>query len=237
MIWLLNGWILKKITKSTEPKSLAAYRSTISHKNLEDSNIYEDFKEKTKEQCREDKSENLRKQLLQEQGYICCYCMSRIDCDNSKIEHFRPQTKNRGIQIDYQNLFIACSGGEGFKAKGQFCDTKKGEKDLNSIDLLSSIEDSVNYTKSAKNISITSNDKSIDKEINDILNLNVIVLSRNRKEVYDRVMKNLKSRGYTMASIQKALNYYKTKHHGKFEPYCEMIVYFLTKKLKSKDVN
>ncbi len=237
MIWLLNGWILKKITKTTEPKSLTAYRSTISHKNLEDSNIYEDFKEKTKEQCRENRADNLRKQLLQEQGYICCYCMSRIDCDNSKIEHFRPQTKNRDVQIDYQNLFIACSGGEGSKAKGQFCDTKKGEKDLNSIDLLSSIEDSVNYTKSAKNISITSNDKSIDKEINDILNLNVMVLSRNRKEVYDRVMKNLKSRGYTMASIQKALNYYKTQHHGKFEPYCEMIVYFLTKKLKSKGVN
>ncbi len=237
MIWLLNGWILKKITKTTEPKSLTAYRSTISHKNLEDSNIYEDFKEKTKEQCRENRADNLRKQLLQEQGYICCYCMSRIDCDNSKIEHFRPQTKNRDLQIDYQNLFIACSGGEGSKFKGQFCDTKKGEKDLNSIDLLSSIEDSVNYTKSAKNISIASNDKSIDKEINDILNLNVTVLSRNRKEAYDRVMKNLKLRGYTTTSIHKALNYYKTQHNGKFEPYCEMIVYFLTKKLKSKGVN
>ena len=237
MIWLLNGWILKKITKTKEPKSLTAYRSTISHKNLEDLNIYEDFKEKTKEQCQKNKADNLRKQLLQEQGYICCYCMSRIDCHNSKIEHFKPQTKNRKLQIDYQNLFIACSGGEGFPAKEQFCDTKKAEKELSCIDLLFSIEDNINYEKSAKNISIISTDKSIDKEMNDILNLNVMVLSRNRREVYDRVMKNLKSRGYTTASIQKTLNYYRTQHNGKFEPYCEMIVYFLTKKLKSKGVN
>ena len=236
MIWLLNGWILKKITKSKEPKSLTAYRSTISHKNLEDTNIYEDFKEKTKEQCREDKADNLRKQLLQEQGYICCYCMSRIDCNNSKIEHFRPQTKNRVVQIDYQNLFIACSGGEGSKAKEQFCDTKKGEKDLDYIDLLSSIEHSVNYVKGAKNIFVISTDKNIDNEMNDVLNLNVTVLSQNRREVYDRVMKNLKSRGYTIANIQKILNYYKTQHKGKFEPYCEMVVYFLSKKLKSKGI-
>jgi uncharacterized protein (TIGR02646 family) len=236
MIWLLNGWILKKITKSKEPKSLTAYRSTISHKNLEDSTIYEDFKEKTKEQCREAKADNLRKQLLEEQGYICCYCMSRIDCDNSKIEHFRPQTKNRKVQIDYQNLFIACRGGEGSKAKEQFCDTRKGEKDLDYIDLLSSIENSVNYVKGARNISVMSIDKNIDNEMNDILNLNVTVLGQNRREVYDRVMKNLKSRGYTIANIQKILNYYQTQHNGKFEPYCEMIVYFLTKKLKSKGI-
>jgi len=236
MIWLLNGWILKRITKSKEPKSLTTYRSTVSHKNLEDSNIYEDFKEKTKEQCTKNKAENLRKQLLQEQGYVCCYCLSRINCDNSKIEHFRPQTKNRDVQIDYQNLFIACSGGEGSKAKGQFCDTKKGEKDLKYIDLLSSIEHSVNYAKGANNISVTSKDKNIDKEMNDVLNLNVMVLGQNRREVYDRVMKNLKSRGYTTANIQKTLKYFQTRHNEKFEPYCEMVVYFLTKKLKSKGV-
>lgn len=236
MIWLLNGWILKKIIKSKEPKSLTAYRSNIPHKDLQKSNIYEDFKEKTKEQCRENRANNLRKQLLQEQGYICCYCMSRIDCNNSKIEHFKPQTKNRESQIDYQNLFIACNGGEGLKATEQYCDTKKGEKNLEYIDLLSSIEQNIYYTKGAKNISIKSNDENIAKEINNILNLNISVLGRNRKETYNRVMKNLKSRGYTIANINKVLNYYKSKHNGKFEPYCQMIVYFLIKKLKSKGV-
>lgn len=232
----MNGWILKKIIKGKEPKSLTIYRSTIAQQNLKDSNIYEDFKEKTKEQCREDKAYNLRKQLLQEQGYICCYCMGRISCDNSKIEHFKPQTKNREFQIDYQNLFIACKGGEGLRAKVQCCDTKKGEKELEHIDLLSLIEQNISYVKGAKNISIKSNDQHIDKEINDVLNLNLMILEQNRKEVYDSVMKNLKSRGFTIANIKKILNYYQSRHNDKFEPYCEMIIYFLTKKLKSKGV-
>ena len=236
MIWLLNGWILKKITKTREPKSLTAYRSTIAHNSLEDDNIYEDFKEKTKEQCRERVSDNLRKQLLEEQGYVCCYCMSRIDCDNSKIEHFRPQTKYREFQIEYQNLFIACSGGEGSKTKDQFCDTKKGEKELDYIDLLSSIEQNINYFKNVKSISIASTNSDIDREINNVLNLNVVVLAKNRRQLYDRVMKNLKSKGYTIPNIQKVINYYREKHNGKFEPYSEVIVYFLTKKLKSKGV-
>ncbi|MCH9741191.1 MAG: TIGR02646 family protein [Epsilonproteobacteria bacterium] len=227
---------MKKIIKSKEPKSLTSYRSTISYKDLKKSNIYEDFQEKTKEQCRENKADNLRKQLLKEQGYICCYCMSRIDCDNSKIEHFKPQTKNREFQIDYQNFFIACEGGEGLKAKEQCCDTKKGEKALQHIDLLSSIEQNIFYVKGARNISIKSINENIDKEINDVLNLNITVLERNRKEVYDSVMKNLKSRGYTIANIKRILDYYKNKHNEKFEPYCEMIVYFLSKKLKSKGV-
>lgn len=236
MIWLLNGWILKKITKAKEPKSLTAYRSTISQPNLKDSNIYEDFKEKTKEQCRENQAYNLRRQLLQEQGYICCYCMGRISCDNSKIEHFKPQTKYRELQIDYQNLFVACKGGEGLQEKEQFCDTKKGEKDLKYIDLLASVEQNIFYVKGAKSISIKSTDKNVDKELNDILNLNVMILEQNRKEAYDSVMKNLKSRGFTVPNIKKALNYYKSKHNEKFEPYCEMIIYFLTKKLKSKGI-
>jgi len=224
---------LKKIIKTKEPKSLTTYRSSISSKDLKNSNIYEDFKEKTKEECQNNKSGNLRKQLLEEQGYICCYCMSRIDCNSSKIEHFKPQTKYREYQIDYQNLFIACNGGEGSKPNGQFCDTKKGENELKYIDLLLNIEDDIIYSKIYKKITINSNNKNINKEINDILNLNVMVLEKNRREAYDKVISNLKTKGYTISNIQKVLDYYREKHNGKFEPYCEMIIYFLTKKLKS----
>ena len=66
-----------------------------------DENIYDDFPNKTKEGCENNETDNLRKSLLEEQGYICCYCMSRIDCKNSKIEHFKPQSLHRDKQIDY----------------------------------------------------------------------------------------------------------------------------------------
>jgi len=227
---------LKKIIKNKEPKSLTVYRSGISHKNLKDANIYEDFKEKTKEQCKENTRDNLRKQLLEEQGYICAYCMGRIDCTHSKIEHFKPQTKYRDFQIDYQNLFITCLGGEGSKGKNQFCDTFKGESELTDIDLLSQIEKKIDYSKHRESIIIKSSDTKIDRDINDVLNLNLDILQKNRKQVYDRVLKNLKAQGFTVSNIQKTLNYYQDKHNGKFEPYCEMIVYFLLKKLKAKGI-
>ena len=223
---------MKQIIKGVEPKSLTEYRSSITHNQLEQSNIYEDFKEKTKEGCHEDESYNLRKQLLEEQGYICCYCMSRIDCNNSKIEHFRPQTKYRNFQIDYQNLFIACHGGEGKKGKEQHCDSFKGEDELENINLLSNIESAIQYSKQGE---ILSSNKKIDKELNSTLNLNNSILKRNRKETYKRLIQNMNKRGWTTQTIKHDISKYKSMDsNGKYYEFCEMIVYFLTKKLKQK---
>ncbi len=183
---------MKKIIKGVEPQSLTKYRSSIPHKNLEDSNIFEDFKEKTQEGCRENERDNLRKQLLEEQCYICCYCMSRIDCNNSKIEHFKSQENYRNLQIVYKNLFIACNGGEGKKRKEQHCDTYKGEKELKHINLLSNIESYIKYCKSGE---ISSSNMEINKELNDILNLNNEILKRNRKETYKRLIQNMNKKG------------------------------------------
>ena len=223
---------MKQIIKGVEPKSLTKYRSSITHNQLAQSNIYEDFKEKTKEGCREDESYNLRKQLLKEQGYICCYCMSRIDCNNSKIEHFRPQSKYKNFQIDYQNLFIACNGGEGKKGKEQHCDSFKGEDKLKDINLLLNIESNIQYSKLGE---IFSSNKKIDKELNGILNLNNSILKKNRRETYKRLIQNINKRGWTTQIIKHDISKYKSMDlNGKYYEFCEMIVYFLTKKLKQK---
>ena len=228
---------MKKIVKTTESETLTGYRSSINHYDLEKSHIYKDFPHKTKEDCDNNISGNLRKQLLEEQGYICCYCMSRISCQISKIEHLKPQTRYRVSQIDYNNLFVACLGGEGQKGSKQFCDTKKAEEELKSVDLLLNIENDIFYKKGSKDcIAIGSSNTDIDNDINTILNLNVASLQKNRREVYDRVMLKLKNNGWTVATIRHVLDYYQAKHNGKFEPYCQMVVHFLWKKLKSKGV-
>ena len=95
---------MRKIVKTTEPYTLTNYRSRISKNNKLDSTIYNDFPDKTKADCNSNKSGNLRKQLLEDQGYICCYCMQRISCTNSRIEHFKSQEHNRKYQIQYKNL-------------------------------------------------------------------------------------------------------------------------------------
>lgn len=45
----------------------------------------------------------LRKSLLEEQGYLCAYCMKRIRQNKDiKIEHYHP--RNAENQFDYKNL-------------------------------------------------------------------------------------------------------------------------------------
>jgi len=225
---------LKQIKKGVEPKSLTEYRSSITHSDLEKSNIYEDFQYKTKQGCSENESYNLRKQLLEEQGYICCYCMSRIDCNNSKIEHFKPQTKYRAFQIDYQNLFIACNGGEGKKGKEQYCDSFKGEDELTSINLLGAMEQYIKYSKLGE---ISSSNSTIGKELNTILNLNNSMLKRNRKQSYQRLIQNLNKRGWTNQTIKQDISKYEEiDAKGKYYEFSQMIVYFLNKKLKQKGI-
>ena len=226
---------MKKITKTTEPSSLTSYRSSIAHERLLDANVYEDYPHKTKQGCSEGDRNNLRLQLLKEQGYICCYCMSRINCENSKIEHLKPQSQFRDKQIDYSNLFIACDGGEGLAQNKQYCDTKKSEIELKAIDFLDNIQDYLKYKKEAQKVIILSNNTDLSDDIN-TLNLNVDRLAKNRKEAYDKVISSLSIKNFSKNAIKKTLEYYKQMHNGKYEPYCEMIVYFLTKKLRQQGV-
>ena len=226
---ILKGLSLKRIIKKKEPRKLIEYRSQFSKEELESRDIYNDFSYKDKEKCKEDEN-NLRRVLLEEQGYICCYCMSRINCNNSKIEHFKPQTKYRSLQLDYHNLFIACRGGEG--AKEQFCDSKKGNKELKKINLLENIEESIKYKKSRKFIEIYSTENEIESDLNDILNLNATILKQNRKQKYDSVLDKLKRRNFDKNFIKKTIRYFKTKNdNGQYPEFCEMIVFFLEKKL------
>lgn len=46
--------------------------------------------------------------LMQEQGYICCYCERRLSDDDSHIEHFRPQSMKGVDPLDFGNMLCSC---------------------------------------------------------------------------------------------------------------------------------
>jgi uncharacterized protein (TIGR02646 family) len=48
--------------------------------------------------------------LLQEQGYICCYCGMRINLTTSHIEHFKPRKHFPDLALDYNNFLSSCPG-------------------------------------------------------------------------------------------------------------------------------
>ena len=65
------------INKDKEPKSLTEYKKS---KNA----YFDGF----------DKKDDIRQSLLDEQGYLCAYCMRRINSvDEVTIEHYYPQSK------------------------------------------------------------------------------------------------------------------------------------------------
>ena len=71
-----------------------------------------------------DVKKTLRESLLKEQGYLCAYCMRRInDAQDTKIEHYKARTPENELQ--YHNLLAVCKGGEDGLPSARCCDTKK----------------------------------------------------------------------------------------------------------------
>ncbi len=52
--------------------------------------------------------EPVRDMLLTDQGYLCCYCMRRIDKENMKVEHYRPQSLYPKEELVWKNLLAVC---------------------------------------------------------------------------------------------------------------------------------
>ena len=46
--------------------------------------------------------------LMQEQGYLCCYCERRLVLEDSHIEHFIPQSNEDIDPLDYSNMLCSC---------------------------------------------------------------------------------------------------------------------------------
>ena len=68
---------MRYIQKKSEPESLTKYKK-------QKGAYYDGY----------DRKDDVRESLLKEQGYLCGYCMKRLDsCEQVKIEHIMPQSK------------------------------------------------------------------------------------------------------------------------------------------------
>lgn len=224
---------MKRIEKGREPRSFESHRANGG-----------DFKGLP----RKVKEDDLREQLLNEQGHICCYCMKRIpqtltpeqvdkNFPSSKIEHVLSQENHPDQQLNYQNLLIACNGNHGQPNKTQTCDTYKGERDLsfNPADRIRDIELFIKYLPNGE---IRSNDQAIDRELKDILNLNTLDLRNIRAEHFKKAQERIQKIGsrYPGKVIPKRIyedekQALLAKMNGRFPQYCMVSVYLLNKKL------
>jgi len=175
----------------------------------------------------------LRLALLEDQGYVCCYCQKRIPeklLPKSKIEHFKCRHSFPDRQLEFQNLFIACNGIGNKEEKT--CDTKKGRKAINSFDFMTTkFEDEITYSKIG---TISAKNQDIDNEINDVLNLNDDNLIEARKQVLTIInflkRKIGQSAGSYQNKLDKLIDDWTSKDaNGKFKPYFTAGVYYLKK--------
>lgn len=171
----------------------------------------------------------LKEALLNEQGYLCCYCMNGIKEDNMKVEHYKPRSIYPALKMDYSNLFAACKGDF---CTDKHCDTKKENTELtiHPADPRNNCESIVGYSTTGK---LTYPD-SYKTDIEDKLNLNNSVLVSNRKGAFSGAESALRKLGYSKGIIQKQIEMYKSKNaQGKFQPYCNAVLWLLKKKLSA----
>lgn len=202
-----------KITKGKEPNSWCEHRLTYGA-------TYEP-------------TEDLRNSLLEEQGYICAYCMRRIPVkdansnETTRIEHIVPQTTGTK-EMDYSNMVICCPGA----LDGNFhCDKKKADQKIS----FSVFDDNFINTLSYRTFSgeIKSSHPMHDRKINEVLNLNHPKLQYNRKEVLTGLVTTLNNKTWKKSEIIKARDHYAAKQNGKYEPYCGILIWYLNKKLRT----
>lgn len=55
-----------------------------------------------------DVKKSVKASLMEEQGYICCYCEQRLEINDSHIEHFQPQHDSAVDALDYSNILCSC---------------------------------------------------------------------------------------------------------------------------------
>ncbi len=213
------------IIKQNEPEALKALRESGALK-------YADLKGKAKKE--------VETSLLEEQGYLCAYCMRQISYLGS-IEHHHPQSIYNGtdgkadLRLSYSNFLGVCVGyynltpnihhPDHLKAH---CENVRGNKPLKVNPQDERTIAAIKYTNNGK---IFSEDAEINTDVTETLHLNLEKLRQNRMEVWDGVQKGLSIRGRTPQNIQQQFAKYSHRKDGKRFEYCGIVLYYLQKEM------
>jgi len=207
------------IHKGKEPASLTAYRK-------EKFSYYDG--------CNKN---DIRDSLLEEQGYLCAYCMRRIDKESTRIEHWKPENLlSEQERMDYSNMLAVCyKFSEGLPKEQQTCDARKGKTPIFVDPKVDAHINSIGYKKGTG--IIFSEKSEIDEDLNLRLNLNCDFqnLPANRKAALQRVIRELEKRkrqgNWKLADINRVIDYYeKTDAKGHKPEYAGIILWYLKKK-------
>ena len=204
------------IKKSVEPHSLMEFREStpdVSYEGLP-----------------KDVKDDIRNYLLIEQGYICAYCMERIDCDSTTIEHFIPRSTDSSKDLEYGNMLGVCPGNEGSPYNMQTCGCHRKNAPLTINPQVRTYIDTIRYSPKGQIVSTVA---AINVDMNETLNLNVSFLTHNRKTALDVLKRELHNRRATGTWKPLAEKYIaKLSDDGKKRPYYGILLWYLHSKVR-----
>jgi|AntRauTorckE5430_2_1112549.scaffolds.fasta_scaffold01758_2 uncharacterized protein (TIGR02646 family) len=235
-----------------EPRTLRNFRNNTPNPN------YKGYTDKDIEV--EKQKPPLKKALLEEQGYLCAYCMGRISLDLNEnykpkieVEHFKPQELYAGLDLKYTNMLGVCNGlsvTHPEKEEIHHCDKTKGIegkmsgqvelRKLNPLD--KSCEILITYKADGEILARNHDDTGVQHDLNKILNLNNNALKKARKAVVDNARDKLireKSVGqWNRVFLQKHLEFWESKDSvGAYKRYCMIAVRFIETLLSKPQYN
>lgn len=192
----------------------------------------------------------IRQALLEEQHYLCAYCMRRLSSgeDGSvTIEHWYPLSKDKDRALDYKNMHAVCDGGRKWIGEGKrvlCCDASKADTEEMKITPLNKQQmASISYTKDGF-LRVNLGDTEFQRDIDEKLMLNgiweegkfvadtstgVVMGRKTAYESYEKLMRKLKSKGQcTSGKIGKLIKNIEEKEHR--PEFAGVVLYFLRKK-------
>ena len=217
------------IQKTEEPGSLLRYKKQ-SHA------YYDGYANK----------EELRETLLRDQGYLCAYCMRRIENnrDTMKIEHWKAQKnlESESEKLDFRIMLAVCDGCRGSKDQYTTCDEHRHGNKLYVNPLDKEMMKTIGYNRDG---TIKSDDARIDYDLNRVLNLNCIQapsrIVQNREAIYKECKKRLQKMQQTgrwkRSILQRVLQKYEQTEDGRKQEYLGVPVYLLNKYMEKSGEN
>ena len=155
-----------------------------------------------------------------------------------KIEHYKPKNQYPELELTYRNLLGACNGNAGMPKYLQYCDTHKSNYDADRIltinPTLTICEQQVKFKSTGE---IYSDDKSIDNDLTEILNLNCDFLIQRRKRTFNdwlvKFSKQYPEKIWTKSILQPELDKWENTSLDEYRPYCQIVIAYLKKKIKT----
>jgi hypothetical protein len=213
-----------------EPTALKSYRSTPNAR-------YTGFV---------DSEQLLKLALCKEQGFICCYCLQRISLDSTSVEHYITQKphpdsllspqEHQAHELDYLNMLASCNN------KGRNCSGIRGNAPLSIDPCKVSIESQIGYKNDGLIYAIDKN-SLVEQDLETLKLGNTTKpqikfgehwLIENRAAVIEKIRQKLTTKGWTKTAITAEIKAWQSfDKEGYLEPYCQVAIFYLRKKLKA----